>query len=101
MSLLLYLNDEQVFYFLLAYTGIFAFGDNLNDFYTLNFLPERGGKQGIFMQVIDYYLSLFPVFTISASFPIIGKEILFKNFYFLFYKKRPLYEDEKYVKSLK
>jgi amino acid permease len=61
-----------VFYFLLAYTGIFAFGDDLNDFYTLNFSPIRNGKQSVLLQIIDYYLSLFPVFTISASFPIIG-----------------------------
>lgn len=60
----------MIFYLLLSYTGIFAFGDKLEDFYTLNFLPEKG--QSLFLKIIDYYLSLFPVFTISASFPIIG-----------------------------
>jgi amino acid permease len=64
----------MVFYLLLSYTGVFAFGKNLNDFYTLNFLPNSDSDQdqNIFLTIIDYYLSLFPVFTISASFPIIG-----------------------------
>jgi hypothetical protein len=56
----------MIFYFLLSYTGIFAFGEQLEDFYTLNFLPDRMQKQNTFIQIIDYYLSLFPVFTISA-----------------------------------
>ncbi|CAF0706838.1 unnamed protein product [Brachionus calyciflorus] len=62
------------FYLLLSFTGVFAFGDSLEDFYTLNFLPNNQdkNKQSLFLTVIDYYLSLFPVFTISASFPIIG-----------------------------
>ena len=64
----------MVFYFLVSYTGAFAFGEKLEDFYTLNFLPEHSNKntQSTFSKIIDYYLSLFPVFTISASFPIIG-----------------------------
>lgn len=64
----------MVFYFLLSYTGAFAFGSNLEDFYTLNFLPDRSKSdtQSVFTKIIDYYLSLFPVFTISASFPIIA-----------------------------
>ena len=66
----------MLFYLALSYTGLFAFGADLNDLYTLNFLPNDNkrsrGDNGPFMLVIDYYLSLFPVFTISASFPIIG-----------------------------
>ena len=64
----------MMFYLLLSYTGSFAFGTSLEDFYTLNFLPEKSksSTQGTLLKVIDYYLSLFPVFTISASFPIIG-----------------------------
>lgn len=64
----------MVFYFLVSYTGAYAFGKNLEDFYTLNFLPDRSqsNNQSVFLKIIDYYLSLFPVFTISASFPIIA-----------------------------
>ena len=64
----------MIFYLLLTWTGIFAFGKALDDFYTLNFLPDRSKKNtdSTFLTVIHYYLSLFPVLTISASFPIIG-----------------------------
>lgn len=58
----------MVFYLLLSYTGIFAFGDHLEDFYTLNFLPDRTKNQSVFLKIVDYYLSLFPVFTISARY---------------------------------
>lgn len=58
----------MIFYFLLSYTGIFAFGEQLEDFYTLNFLPDRTQNQNTFIKIIDYYLSLFPVFTISARY---------------------------------
>jgi hypothetical protein len=51
------------FYMLLALTGIFAFS-HLEDLYTLVFW--RPG------QPIGYFLALFPVFTLSTSFPIIG-----------------------------
>ena len=64
----------MVFYFLVSYTGVFAFGNDLADFYTLNFIPDnsKSSTQSIFIKIVDYYLSLFPVFTISASFPIIA-----------------------------
>lgn len=73
----------MLFYLLLTWTGTFAFGKTLEDFYTLNFLPDRSKKntQSTLIVVIDYYLSLFPVLTISASFPIIGKFI-----HYFFYK---------------
>ncbi len=35
-------------------------------------MPKNTNKESTFLIIIDYYLSLFPVFTISASFPIIG-----------------------------
>ena len=35
-------------------------------------MPKNNNKESLFLVIIDYYLSLFPVFTISASFPIIG-----------------------------
>lgn len=64
----------MLFYFLLSTSAVFAFGSSLEDFYTLNFLPKNYDKttDSILILIIDYYLSLFPVFTISASFPIIG-----------------------------
>ncbi|KAI4470213.1 hypothetical protein MML48_1g10843 [Holotrichia oblita] len=58
-----------LFYLLLALTGTFAFKE-LYDLYTLNFVPAA--DSGIFMKIIMYYLSLFPVFTLSTSFPIIA-----------------------------
>ena len=57
------------FYALLAFTGIFAF-EELNDLYTLNFQPQPG--EPWFMKAIHYFLSLFPVFTLSTNFPIIA-----------------------------
>ena len=58
-----------LFYFLLAFTGIFAF-EEINDLYTLNFQPEP--DEAWYMKVIHYFLSLFPVFTLSTNFPIIA-----------------------------
>lgn len=72
------------FYLLLAFTGIFAF-PVLNDLYTLNFIPDRCSSvndqleflstsesgSDIAKEVFGYFLSLFPVFTLSTSFPII------------------------------
>ncbi|ODM97788.1 Transmembrane protein [Orchesella cincta] len=66
-----------VFYLLLAFTGIFAF-DNLRDLYTLNFEPNSANANiSILMKVINYFLALFPVFTLSTNFPIIA--ITLKN----------------------
>ncbi|KAK4009870.1 hypothetical protein OUZ56_019013 [Daphnia magna] len=77
------------FYLLLGLTGIFAF-PHLEDLYTLNFVPNRcphgpsGNltatvlavvvpKEAVSMaqQIMFYFLTLFPVFTLSTSFPII------------------------------
>jgi len=53
------------FYLLLATTAVFYFPKNkIEDLYTLNFLKEWKG--------FAYFLALFPVFTLSTSFPIIG-----------------------------
>jgi hypothetical protein len=57
------------FYCLLAFTGIFAFAE-INDLYTLNFQPQPG--EPWYMSIIHYFLSLFPVFTLSTNFPIIA-----------------------------
>ncbi|KAK4876808.1 hypothetical protein RN001_009314 [Aquatica leii] len=59
------------FYILLALTGSFAFA-HVFDLYTLNFVPNSLGVGGAFMEVIEYYLGLFPVFTLSTSFPIVS-----------------------------
>ncbi|XP_072932151.1 transmembrane protein 104 homolog [Epargyreus clarus] len=59
----------SIFYLLLAYTGAFAF-KNLNDLYTLNFVPTD--NENIFLEIVEYFLALFPVFTLSTSFPIIA-----------------------------
>lgn len=58
------------FYLCLALTGAFAFA-NLEDLYTLNFVPSQN-QSSVFLKVIEYFLTLFPVFTLSASFPIIA-----------------------------
>lgn len=57
------------FYFLLAFTGIFAFRD-INDLYTLNFQPSP--TDSWFLWSLHIFLSLFPVFTLSTNFPIIA-----------------------------
>ncbi|XP_028163130.1 transmembrane protein 104 homolog [Ostrinia furnacalis] len=59
----------SVFYLLLAFTGAFAFA-RLNDLYTLNFVPKD--NENIFLEIVEYFLALFPVFTLSTSFPIIA-----------------------------
>ncbi|XP_049869094.1 transmembrane protein 104 homolog [Pectinophora gossypiella] len=58
-----------IFYLLLAFTGAFAFA-HLSDLYTLNFVPTD--NENIFLEVVEYFLALFPVFTLSTSFPIIA-----------------------------
>ncbi|XP_075153093.1 transmembrane protein 104 homolog isoform X2 [Haematobia irritans] len=63
-----------LFYLLLAMTGIFAF-ERLEDLYTLNFIPDQTDDYSFSAELlicIDYFLALFPVFTLSASFPIIA-----------------------------
>ncbi|KAK0168213.1 hypothetical protein PV327_002038 [Microctonus hyperodae] len=63
------------FYLLLALSGSFAF-KHLDDLYTLDFGPRGAGdcstNTNIFMIIIEYFLALFPVFTLSTSFPIIA-----------------------------
>ncbi|RZC39797.1 transmembrane protein 104 -like [Asbolus verrucosus] len=52
-------------------TGSFAF-KNLEDLYTLNFIPTESDNSGVFMEIIKYFLGAFPLFTLSTSFPIIA-----------------------------
>ena len=58
------------FYFLLIFTGVFAFStDHMSQLYTLDFFVPG---QEIIKLVLGVYLALFPVFTLSTSFPIIS-----------------------------
>ena len=62
------------FYALLSFTGIFAFHD-VRDLYTLNFEPDPCSESGnpiTNVQFLQYFLALFPVFTLSTNFPIIA-----------------------------
>ena len=59
------------FYLLLAFTGIFAF-PTVPDLYTLAFKPELGNSGNIAITIVDYFLALFPVLTLSTNFPIIA-----------------------------
>lgn len=61
-----------VFYCLLSMTAVFAF-NNIPDLYTLTFepsvCPNPDNPAPVFFQ---YFLALFPVFTLSTNWPIIG-----------------------------
>ena len=59
------------FYLLLSFTGIFAF-PTVPDLYTLAFKPGQGQSVNIATKIADYFLALFPVFTLSTNFPIIA-----------------------------
>jgi len=63
-----------LFYILICFTAVFTFAD-IQDLYTLNFGPEAAAatKNPITTCVeVQYFLALFPAFTLSSSFPIIG-----------------------------
>ncbi|KAG7165474.1 Transmembrane protein 104-like [Homarus americanus] len=62
-----------MFYYLLAFTGIFAF-EHLNDLYTLNFQPDRckTDDTSVIIYSLRLFLLMFPVFTLSTNFPIIA-----------------------------
>lgn len=55
-------------YIFLCMTGVFAF-PKINELYTINFTPSQ--DTGLFYKLIDSILILFPVLTISISFPVI------------------------------
>jgi hypothetical protein len=58
-----------IFYLALALPAVFAF-PTLEDLYTLNFTPQPGAP--LYSEIINYFLTLFPVFTLTATFPIIA-----------------------------
>jgi len=63
-----------LFYVMVCFTAVFTFAD-IQDLYTLNFGPEAAyaSKNPITKcVVVQYFLALFPVFTLSSSFPIIA-----------------------------
>ena len=63
----------SLFYLLLSLTAMFTF-KTFEDLYTLNFRPTtRCAHSNVYVPaVLAYFISLFPVFTLSSSFPIIG-----------------------------
>lgn len=56
-------------YMCLCLTGVFAF-PKVDELYTINFLPSQ--DTGLFYKLVDSILVLFPVLTISISFPVIA-----------------------------
>lgn len=76
------------FYTLLSFTGIFTF-PQLHDMYTLDFQPNSGTDAIIpHIPVLQYFLSLFPVFTLSTNFPIIAITLR-NNLRSLFLREEP------------
>ncbi|KAE9555646.1 hypothetical protein FO519_001117 [Halicephalobus sp. NKZ332] len=57
------------FYCTLSVTGSFAF-HTVQDVYTLNFLHDD--KTSFVYSIIDYFLALFPVFTLTSSYIIVA-----------------------------
>lgn len=70
-------------YMFLCMTGVFAF-PKINELYTINFTPSQDAR--LFYKLIDSILILFPVLTISISFPVIAitlrNNLQVSNFYY-------------------
>lgn len=84
-------------YLVLALTGIFAFND-LKDLYTLNFIPTSD-QQSIILKGIEYFLTLFPVLTLTTSFPIIAITLR-NNLQTLFVNKHQLHSQNYFVRNM-
>lgn len=73
-------------YMCLCMTGAFAF-PKVDDLYTINFTPSA--NTGVFYKLIDSILVLFPVLTISISFPVIAitlrNNILVSTYYKIYF----------------
>lgn len=54
---------------MLSMTGSFAF-EHVMDVYTLNFLHDD--KTSFIYSIMDYFLALFPVFTLTSSYIIVA-----------------------------
>ncbi|CAI5455310.1 unnamed protein product [Caenorhabditis angaria] len=61
------------FYFTLSLTGAFAF-EHVQDIYTLNFLHDE--NTSFVYTIIDYFLALFPIITLTSSYPIIALTLI-------------------------
>ncbi|KAK0397622.1 hypothetical protein QR680_002195 [Steinernema hermaphroditum] len=58
-----------VFYLTLSLTGSFAF-ESVQDVYTFNFFHDK--NTSFLYLVTDYFLMLFPVFTLTSNYPIVA-----------------------------
>ena len=85
----------MVLYLVLALTGIFAF-DELKDLYTLNFIPTSD-QQSVVLKGIEYFLALFPVLTLTTSFPIIAITLR-NNLQTLFVNKHQIHSQNYFVR---
>uniref|UniRef100_A0A0N5AT67 Aa_trans domain-containing protein n=1 Tax=Syphacia muris TaxID=451379 RepID=A0A0N5AT67_9BILA len=63
----------MLFYIALSVTGSLAFR-TIMDVYTLNFLENRA-MDSLMYKLLDYFLALFPVFTLSTNYPILGNTL--------------------------
>jgi len=61
----------SIFYLFLSMTAVWTF-KNVEDLYTLNFWTDSCMNNSSSILFLDYFLALFPVFTLSTSFPIIA-----------------------------
>lgn len=61
------------FYLALAVTGSFAF-EHVFDVYTLNFLHDDE-EYSFFGKLLNYFLALFPVFTLTTNYPIMANTL--------------------------
>lgn len=86
-----------VLYLVLALTGIFAF-DDLKDLYTLNFIPTSD-QTSIILKGVEYFLALFPVLTLTTSFPIIAITLR-NNLQTLFVNKHQLHSQNYFVRQM-
>lgn len=84
-------------YLVLALTGIFAF-DELEDLYTLNFIPTSN-QQSIILKAVEYFLALYPVFTLTTSFPIIAITLR-NNLQTLFIDKHQIHSQNYFVRKM-
>ncbi|CDW57195.1 transmembrane protein 104 protein [Trichuris trichiura] len=78
-----------LFYLAISLTGVMAFR-HVEDVYVLNFfqLEAKDPHLNIFGSIIRYFLVLYPVFTISSNYPIIGITLR-RNIDTLFFSANP------------
>lgn len=84
-------------YLILALTGIFAFAE-LKDLYTLNFIPTSD-QHNLILKGVEYFLALFPVLTLTTSFPIIAITLR-NNLQTLFVDKHQIHSQNYFVRQM-